>query len=65
MGLAPGGAWASLGMVSRIQDFNLHSPQRHTLSRELHGAAAATRLDFSEEFGNAPLPPGTDHRPGE
>ena len=63
--LAPSGAWASLGTVGRIQDLNLHSPQCHALSRELHRAAPASRLDFSENFGNEALPSATDHRPSE
>lgn len=63
--MTPGGAWASLGAVKRIQDVDLRTPQCHGLLQALHRAAPGTRLDFSGDFGTQPVPANAEHLPGE
>jgi hypothetical protein len=62
--LAPGGSWASLGKVARVQDIRLKSPQCEGSLRELAGARPGTRLDLSDAFGTQPIPVAREHRPG-
>ncbi|WP_424682098.1 sulfatase-like hydrolase/transferase [Frateuria sp. YIM B11624] len=62
--LAPGGGWASLGKVARVQDIRLQSPQCEHKLRALASARPGTRLDFSDVFGTAAIPAARERRPG-
>jgi hypothetical protein len=62
--LAPGGGWASLGKVSRVQDIRLKSPQCEASLRALADARPGTRLDLSDAFGTQSIPVTREHRPG-
>jgi phosphoglycerol transferase MdoB-like AlkP superfamily enzyme len=62
--LAPGGGWASLGKVDRVQDIRLRSPQCERRLRTLAQADPGVRQDFSGAFGTAAIPAGRERRPG-
>ncbi|MGN2252862.1 hypothetical protein ACFWZ4_05765 [Frateuria sp. GZRe12] len=62
--LAPGGGWASLGKVDRVQDIRLRSPQCERLLRSLAKADPELRQDFSDAFGTVAIPAGRERRPG-